>query len=208
MFQRLPQIANQKPRDAPAGGIPEVRLVPMCQIEPVVVAAVFQDQPFVKDKVREQFLTTLRIRTEISLKNPAGVAGLFLFHIMVSIEQIESFLSVEKGEEPEYIIVYFNDLAHLSVFPQFIPIPQFYISESICVIVFQRREIQVQVFQKIVIGTAIPPMAVTDQAVAAAVVQREDRGIVKGAVKTGFITHERITPFRRRSILRRAKGSR
>ena len=44
--------------------------------------------------------------------------------------------------------------------------------------------------------------------VAAAVVQREDRGIVKGAVKTGFITHERITPFRRRSILRRAKGSR
>lgn len=207
-LQGLPQVAHQKARHRPCCRVPKVGLMTMGQVKAVIVGAVFQNQSFVKDQIREQFLTALCISTEISFKDPAGVAGLFLFHIMISIEQIEPFLFVEEGKKPEYIIVYFDDLAHLSVFPQFIPVTQFYIGEPVGIIVFQCREIQVLVFQEVIIGTAIPPMAVADQAIAAAVVQGEDRGILKGVSETGGVAHSRITPFSRRSILRRAEGSR
>ncbi len=165
MLQGFPQVAHQKTCDAPAGGIPEIGLMSMGQIKALAAAAVFQYQPLVKVKVRKQFLTALCIGAEIRFTDPAGVAGFFLFDIMISVEQIESVLPVEKGKQPKYIIVYFDDLAHSSVFPQFVSVTQLYIGEAVGVVIFQGREIKRLVFQKIVIGAAVPPVAVADQAI-------------------------------------------
>jgi hypothetical protein len=66
----------------------------------------------------------------------------------------------------------FNNLAHLSVFPQLIPVAKLYIGESLTVVMIQCSKIQVVVFQKIVVGISAASVAVTDDHIAAPSGQR------------------------------------
>ena len=72
-----------------------------------------------------------------------GVSGCLFFHIVISVEEKESVSAVKPGEQTEYIVVDFDYLTDVSVFPKLIPVPYFNIGVTCIVIVFQGGEIQV-----------------------------------------------------------------
>ena len=55
-----------------------------------------------------------------------------------------------------------DNLAHAPVFPEFIPISQFNIGKTKLVIVFQGSEIQMLVFQKIIIRGTVSSVTITE----------------------------------------------
>lgn len=150
-LQGTPDVTYKEAVDLPAGGVPEVCLMPVGQIDTVAAAGVLQNQAFMEGQSRKQFLMTLGVRAEIGIADPLGIAGTFLLHIMIAVKQIKSVLPVKEGEKLEDIAVDFDDLLHLSVFPKFIPIPQFDIGKTIGTIIFQGRKIKALVFKKIII---------------------------------------------------------
>lgn len=206
-FQRLPEVTYQKTGLLPADGIEEVSLMAVGQVQTDAGAGIFQDDALVEGQRREKGLFTLAFRTEIGTADPVRVAGFLFLQIMISIDKIESVLPVEKRQQPEYVVVDFDNPAHLAVFPQFIAVSQFDVSIPLRIIMLQSGKIQVLVFEEVIVGAAVSPMAVADDTETAAGRQREDRGIMKGFVETGFAAHAGKTPFRCFSILRRRKGS-
>lgn len=150
-LQRTPDIAYKETVDFPAGGVPEICLMPVGQIDAAAATGVFQNQAFVEDQTRKQFLMTLGVRAEIGIADSLRIMGAFLLHIVVAVKQIKSVLSVKEGEKLEDIAVDFDNLLHVSVFPQFIPIPQLDISKTIGTIIFQGRKIKALVLEKIII---------------------------------------------------------
>lgn len=116
-LQGTPDVAHKETVDFPAGGVPEICLMPVGQIDTAATARVFQNQAFVESQSRKQFFMTLGVRAEIGTADSFGIAGTFLFHIVVAVKQIKPVLSIKEGEKPENIAVDFNDLLHVSVFP-------------------------------------------------------------------------------------------
>ena len=92
-----------------------------------------------------------------------GVAIIFFYQIMVAVQQIETALPVKKRKQLEYSAVSLYNLCHISIFPQFIPIPQFNIGISGFQIIFQGSSIQRLIFQKIIIGAAGTAVAVAEE---------------------------------------------
>lgn len=150
----------------------------------------------------------------------AGIARLFLFHVVVAINHIQSVLVVKQREEPEYIVVNFNYLAHFSVFPELIPVPELDIRKTALVIMREGSEIQILIFQEIVVGISAASVAVADNRVAAARGYGQYGRAPEGAGKTGIIAHRgllyldvflqfrHLQYLRGFSILRKAKGKR
>ena len=206
MLQRTPEIADQKAVQLPAGGVPEISLMPMGQVE-LMSVTILEDQAFVELKTGEQFLTALRVRTEIGVTDPVRVSGLLLLEIMVPVEQIKAVLAVEEGEEPEHIIVDLNDLAHPPVFPELIAVAKLNIGEALCIIMLQGGKVKVLIFQKIIVCCSVAPVAVAEKTEAAAVSQRERWGISESSLKTGMTAHRCLAPFIQRRIRRTVKGS-
>lgn len=94
-LQRAPEIADKKAVQLPSGGVPEVSLMTVGQVELMTFTAP-EDQSFVERKTGEQLLTALCVRTEIGATDPVGISGLLFLKIVISIEQIESALTVKK----------------------------------------------------------------------------------------------------------------
>lgn len=87
---------------------------------------------------------------------------------MISVNHIKPVLLMKQGEEPEHIVMNFNDLAHSPVFPQLIPVSQLNIGKTLLIVMVQSRKIKVLVFEKVVVGIAPAAVAVADDSVAAA----------------------------------------
>lgn len=189
MFQGTPQIPDQETGQFPADGVEEVCLMPMGQIKTFSGADMLQNQPLMEGEIGKKRLATLGICTKIGSTDTLGVSGRFFLHIVISIEHIESVLLIEEGKQPEHIIVDFDDLTHAAHFPQFIAVTQFNIGIVMGIIIFQGSKIQILIFQEVIIGGAISPMAVADDAETAAGSPGDDRCIVKGFLKTGVVTH-------------------
>ena len=150
-LQGTPDVTYKEAVDLPAGGVPKICLMPVGQIDTAAAAGVFQNQAFVKGQSRKQFLMTLGVRAEKGTAESLGIAGTFLFHIMVAVKQIKSVLPVKEGEKLEDIAVDFDDLLHVSVFPKFISIPQLDIGKTVSTVIFQGRKIKTLVFEKIIV---------------------------------------------------------
>ena len=70
-----------------------------------------------------------------------GVSGRLFFHIVIPVEEKELVPTVKPGEETEDIVMDFNDLTNVSVFPKLISVPHLNIGVTCIVIVFQGGEI-------------------------------------------------------------------
>ena len=188
VLQRTPEIADQKAVKLPNGGIPEVSLMTVSQVE-LMPFTVLENQTFVELKSGEQFLAALRVRTEIGITDPVRISGLLFFKIMVSVEQIKAVVAVEEGEEPEHIVVDLDDLAHPPVFPELVAVTELDIGEALCIIMLQGSEVKILIFQKIIVCCSVAPVAVTEKAEAAAGGQRERGGVSESPLKTGMTAH-------------------
>ena len=73
---------------------------------------------------------------------------------------------VKPRQNAENVAVNLDNLLHGAVFPQFVPVPEFDARIAVPVIIFQRRFIQMLVFEKIIVGTAGSAMTVADQKIA------------------------------------------
>ncbi len=164
------------------------------QIERYVRPAVRQqvcgeNDSFIKGKGRKEGLHLLGLRTEIRTAAFGRVALPAFYNVVVAIEKIQPVLLIELFEKPKDIAVDIDDILHVSVFPKFIPIPQFNIGKSLSVIVFQSGKIEMLVFEKVIGGVSDASVTVTHQDIAGAVCKRQQRSILKGAVKTRESTH-------------------
>ena len=72
-----------------------------------------------------------------------GVSGCLFFHIVIPVEEKELVPTVKPGEETEDIVMDFNDMTNIPVFPKLISVPHLNIGVTCIVIVFQGGEIQV-----------------------------------------------------------------
>ena len=124
---------------------------------------------------------------------------------MVPIEKVKPVLAVEEGEEPEHIVVDLDDLAHPSVFPELVAVAKLNIGEALCVIMLQGSKVKILIFQKIVVGCSVAPVAVTEKTEAAAGGYRDRGGISESPLKTGMTAHFCLAPFMQRRIRRTEK---
>ena len=132
----------------------------------------------------------LRITAKIGGTFLAAVITFLLFHIVIAIEQEKAVFLIKPGHKPENVVVDVDNLIHIPVFPQFIPIPQFDIGKALVVVMLQGSEIEVLIFQEVIAPTAISTMAVTDKDITAVGSKGENRGFLKGFLQAGIITHE------------------
>ncbi len=158
VFQRIPDIPNQKPGEGPERGIEQAGLMAVGQIErdaghTVRRRAGGQDDSFMKAERRKKRLQPL----------------LSFYDIMVAVEQIQAVLLIKLMKEPEHVAVDIHDIFHVSVFPELITVPQFNIGKTLSVIVLQGGEIQMLVFQKVIGGIADAPVTVAHKDIAGAV---------------------------------------
>ena len=91
-------------------------------------------------EIREQGPFLLQVTVTFGTEM-IGVSGRLFFHIVISVEEKESLSAVKPGEETEYIVMDFNDLTNVPVFPKLIPVPHLNIGVTCIVIVFQGGEI-------------------------------------------------------------------
>ena len=98
---------------------------------------------------------------------------------MISVKKIQPVLPVQLRKDSKDFIMHLDNVLHAAVLPEFVPIPKLNIRKSPFVIIFQRRKIQMLVFQEIIRGGSNPPVAVAHQDIARAVCQRQNRGIPK-----------------------------
>ena len=141
VLQGFPEITDQKAGKLPEGGIHNIRLMAVGEIQPVIFPGAFQDDPFMEGDMGKKGLVALGIRAEIRRAEGFAIALLFLCHIMVAIDHIQAVLPVEEGEEPEHITVDLNNLAHSPVFPQLIPVSQLNIGETLGIIMVQGSKV-------------------------------------------------------------------
>lgn len=77
MFQRLPEIPHQKAGQFPEGGIEGIRLMPVGQIQTLVLTALLQDEALVKSQAGKEGLTALGVRAEIGATDLVGITRSF-----------------------------------------------------------------------------------------------------------------------------------
>ena len=70
-----------------------------------------------------------------------GISGRLFFHIVISVEEEKSVPTVKAGEQTEDIVMDFNDLTNVPVFPKLISVPHLNIGIACIVVVFQGGEI-------------------------------------------------------------------
>lgn len=94
---------------------------------------------------------------------PGCIAVVFFHNIMVAVQQIEAFLPVKLRQQLKHITVTLNNLCHVAIFPQFVPISQLDVGISRFQIMLQGSSIERLIFQKVIIGTADAPMTVAEK---------------------------------------------
>lgn len=85
----------------------------------------------------------------------------------------------------------FTDAFVISVFPEFLPIAKFYITETPHIVVLQCCKIKVLVFQKIVINRAGSTVAVTDDHIAASLLKRQSFCMIICLFQPRLTTHRK-----------------
>lgn len=93
--------------------------------------------------------------------------------VMIPVNHIKPPLGMEAAEKLEYIPMGFYNLPHAAVLPQFVAVPQLDIGIACLVIILQGGEIQIPVFQEIIVGAARAPVAVADQDISGTAVEGE-----------------------------------
>ncbi len=160
------------------------------KVKPEILVCIFQNKTLIKSKIGEQRFVALCVRTEVRRTHSVAVTAFFLFHIMVPVNQIQPSGVIKQGQEPEHVVVDFDNLAHFPVFPELIPVSQLDIGKTAIIIVFQGGKIKILVFQKIIVGISAASVAVADKDIAAAHVQGQYGRIMESAGKTGIIAHK------------------
>ena len=92
---------------------------------------------------------------------------------MIAVKHVKAVLGIELGKHPENIAVRFYNLTETAVFPQLVTVTELNIGEALYKIVLQCSEIQVLVFEKIIVGGACSAVAVTDNNILAEIIERE-----------------------------------
>lgn len=75
-----------------------------------------------------------------------SIVSVFFYHIMVTVEHIETSAFVETGEQGKDILMGFYDLFHAAVFPQFVSVPKLDIGISKDKIMLQGGIIEILIF--------------------------------------------------------------
>lgn len=75
-----------------------------------------------------------------------SIVSVFFYHIMVTVEHIETSASVETGEQGKDILMGFDDLLHTVVFPQFVSVSKLDIGISEDKVMLQCGIIEVLIF--------------------------------------------------------------
>ena len=138
ILKRAPEIPYQKAGQRPERGIEQTGLV-----------AVGQVKRFLWKRFGAQHQSLQKGR------------ALFAGDIVIAVEKIQPAPFLKSGKHTVDIVVDLGDIAQLPVFPQFFPVSQLDISETAPLIMFQRRVVEMLVFQKIVGGSTHAPVTVT-----------------------------------------------
>ena len=93
----------------------------------------------------------------------SGKPAFAFYDIMVSINGICPPSGVIAGNGFKALQMHFFYFTNRAILPQFVSIAQFQVGETIAVIVIQGRQIQILIFQKIVVGVANASVAVAEQ---------------------------------------------
>lgn len=91
-------------------------------------------------EIREQGPFLLQVTVTFGTEM-IGVSGCLFFHIVISVEEKELVPTVKPGEQTEDIVMDFDYLTNVSVFPKLIPVPHLNIGIACIVVVFQGGEI-------------------------------------------------------------------
>ena len=75
-----------------------------------------------------------------------SIVSVFFYHIMVTVEHLETSAFVETEEQGKDILMGFYDLFHAAVFPQFVSVPKLDIGISKDKIMLQGGIIEVLIF--------------------------------------------------------------
>jgi len=198
VFQRVPEIPDKETGERPECGIEQAGLVPVRQIEGYMGTVTGQqvcgeDNALMEGEGGKERLHLLGLCTEEGITAFGRVAFFSFDNIMVAVDKIKSLLQVKLFKKPENVAVDVYDIFHAPVFPKLIPVPQFDIGKALSVIMPQRGEIQVLVFQEVIGGIADAPVTVAHEDIPGAVREREKGSICEGAVKTRKGTHGQVS---------------
>ena len=159
-LQRLPEVADQPAGQRPEPVVKEVRLMAVQHIQVLT---------FVRRSDDER----LQAGCGEGESPAAGRRSLARFYpVVVAIEHKEAPFVIKSGQQGKDVAVDFADAGQVAVFPQFIAVAGFHVSEAVLQIIVQRRQIKRLVGQKAVVPGA---------AAAVAVAEKDDLRMLSGA---------------------------
>ena len=169
LLQGTPQITDKETGNRPENAVKKVRLMAVGEIKVCLLFLIFQDYAG-----REFF--------------PFG-------NIMISTDCVKPVLLPEFRQELKRFLMGCLNVREGTIFPEFISVSQFDISEILFHIIFQCGYIEKLVFQEIIIGFAGAPVAVAEQHIPGSLVQRKAAWILKSPGNPGTGTHEHFLHF-------------
>lgn len=130
----------------------------------------------------------------LAAKGAVAIAGvemdstenrIFLDHIVITVECIESLICIKARDGAKAVGMRFFYLGKRAVFPQFVAIAELNINEFLPIIIVQRCEVQIFIFEKVVIGVSDAAVAVGKEGIAGLVVERQVERVIVGSKGVG-----------------------
>jgi hypothetical protein len=95
------------------------------------------------------------------------------FHVMVSVDHIESFLGLEFPYKPEYMAMCSPYILKSSILPQLIPIPELNIGEPFIIVIIQGIKKEALIMGKIICPAIVTPVTVAQEYELGGIVKRD-----------------------------------
>jgi hypothetical protein len=128
-----------------------------------------KDQAFVDfDSIKQGFSNCPR--TGLSLpfltimeKIFSNISGVLPLSVMVPPYEIKPTGSVKLAHLPENMAMCLSDVFKRSIFPKFVPIPDFNVSETVIEVEIQRMKKEILILGKVVGPTVVSTMTITEE---------------------------------------------
>ena len=98
---------------------------------------------------------------------------IFLDHIVITVECIESLICIKARDGAKAVGMRFFYLGKRAVFPQFVAVSKFDVNEFLPIIIVQCGKIQIFIFEEVIICISDTAVTVRKENVAGPVIERQ-----------------------------------
>jgi hypothetical protein len=168
-LENFPDISDNKSAHPPPSIVQQISLMAMGEKDLLIRRHMMKDQAFVDfDSIKQGFRNCLRTGFSLSffivmVKIFFNVSGVLPLSVMVPPYEIKPMGSVKLAHLPKNMAMCLSDVFKGPIFPKFVPVPDFDVSEAMIEVEIQGMEEDILILGKVVGPTVVSTMTITEE---------------------------------------------